>query len=303
MVALGTALELKGTFLSLPALVDRSLELLRRATALRPTLAEAHIRLGVTLTAVGRTEEGIAALQEGLRLAPDNAGGHANLARAFWIGQARIDDAIRHFRKALLLNPEGGYAYLQLALLHALGGDFAAAEETARQAVALQEKAMSGTQGLLVVGAHARLGYVHYLKGDYDEAVREYRRELEYLSLSDHALRERTMIEVQQKLAAAYYRAGRREEADQFFAAATRAFDQRLAAGADDPFTRYYVAALYAQREDVEPALQHLAAPLRNLGPFTRWRLPRDPDFAPILANPLLQAALAGTAGAIETGG
>ncbi len=38
---------------------------------------------------------------------------------------------------------------------------------------------MSGTQGLIVVGAHTRLGYVHYLRGQYEEAIREYRRELD----------------------------------------------------------------------------------------------------------------------------
>ena len=43
-------------------------------------------------------------------------------------------------------------------------GDLDAAESDARQAIELQERAMSGTEGLLIVGAHARLGYVHYLR-------------------------------------------------------------------------------------------------------------------------------------------
>ena len=67
---------------------------------------------------------------------------------------------------------------------------------------------MSGTTGLLLVGAHSRLGYVHYRQGRYDEAIREYRRELEMLSVGDHLLRERTSIELQQKLGAAYRRHG-----------------------------------------------------------------------------------------------
>ena len=74
---------------------------------------------------------------------------------------------------------------------------------------------------------------------------------------------------------------------------ATDAFNRRLATGAEDPHTRYYLAALFALQDDVEPVLQHLAAPLAQLGAFTRWRLPRDPDFAGVLANPAVTAHLA----------
>ena len=54
------------------------------------------------------------------------------------------------------------------------------------------------------------------------------------------------------------------------------------------------MATLYALRDDVEPVLAHLERPLRELGAFTRWRLPRDPDFAAVLANPAVAARLAG---------
>jgi tetratricopeptide (TPR) repeat protein len=151
---------------------------------------------------------------------------------------------------------------------------------------------MSGTQGLIIVGAHTRLGYVHYLRGQYEEAIREYRRELNFLTVTDHSLRDRSIIEVSQKLAAAYQRLGAADESRAFAAGAVDAFDRRLAAGADDPFTRYYMAALHALRDDIEPVLAHLERPLRELGPFTRWRLPRDPDFAGVLANPAVAALL-----------
>jgi hypothetical protein len=49
---------------------------------------------------------------------------------------------------------------------------------------------------------------------------------------------------------------------------------------------------VHALRDDVEPVLQHLERPLRELGAFTRWRLPRDPDFAAVLANPAVAARL-----------
>jgi len=55
-----------------------------------------------------------------------------------------------------------------------------------------------------------------------------------------------------------------------------------VAQGADDPATRYYVAAVYAGRGDVAGTLEHLALPLRHLPQFTRWRIPRDRDFDPV---------------------
>jgi tetratricopeptide (TPR) repeat protein len=164
-------------------------------------------------------------------------------------------------------------------MLEALSGNLDAAEVAARQAIELQERAMSGTEGLLIVGAHSRLGYVHYLRGDYDSAYAEFRRELEYVNTSDHALRERTVIELHQKLSAVHDARGEEAEARRFGDRAIQAHARRVAAGADDPATRYYVAAVYARRGDVERTREHLALPLSRLPQFTRWRIQRDIEF------------------------
>ncbi len=287
MIALARVLDLKGAFLSSPGMLERSLELLEKAVEARPDSAEAHIRLGETLTDMGRVDDGIAQLHEGLRLNPDSAVAHSNLGRNYWMGHADVEKAIAHFRRALDLNPDAGYTYLQLALLYAFMGDLDAAEQSARDAVVRQEHAMSGTQGLLIVGARSRLGYVLYRKGRYDEAIREYRRELDFVLMGDHALRERQTIELYQKLAAAYHRKGEADTAKEYFDRGIRAFDQRLAMGADDPFTRYYMAALVALWGDAERSRRHLDLPLEKLGVFTRWRLPRDPDFDLVRDTPL----------------
>ena len=292
LIALGGALQLRGSFLNLPHVLERSRALLERAVAIAPTRAEAHVRLGQTLASMGDNAAAEAAIRRGLALEPDSALAHTQIARVLWFGHAEIAEAIAHFERAAALAPEAGYTYLQLALLQALTGDLDGAERSARAAVDLQQKAMSGAQGLIVVGAHTRLGYVHYLRGHYDEAVREYRRELTFLTLTDHGLRDRSIIEVHQKLAAAYLRMGEPLESQAFADLGIEAFNRRLSTGADDPYTRYYVAALYALQDDVEPVLAHLAAPLAQLGPFTRWRLPRDPDFAGVLANPAVAARL-----------
>jgi TolB-like protein/Tfp pilus assembly protein PilF len=277
--ALGGAYALKGGFLGVRALQEKAIEPLQRALAIHPRLASAHVWLGGALAAQGRLDEGIASLRRAVEIEPDNAEAHQSLARAYWLGKGMVAEGIAELHIALEHNPEAGYAHLQLSMLEALSGNLDAAEASARQAIELQERAMSGTEGLLIVGAHARLGYVHYLRGDYDAAYAEFRRELEYVNTSDHALRERTKIELHQKLSAVHYARGEESEARRFGDLAIHAHAQRLAAGADDPATRYYIAAVFARRGDVEHTREHLALPLGRLPLFTKWRLERDIDF------------------------
>jgi tetratricopeptide (TPR) repeat protein len=278
-VALSGALELKASFLALPDLLARSLALADEALQLRPDHADAHVQRGDTLLSMGRIDEAIVELREGVRLQPERAAAHAILARAYWLGKGQIDEAIKAFEQTLVLNPSAGYTHLQLAFLHTLRGDYARAEELATAAIRLQDQVMSGTTGLIMVGAHSRLGYVYYRTGRYDDAIGEYRRELEMLAVGDHLLRERTSIELHQKIGAAYRRKGDMEPATFHENQALHLFDTRLAAGADEPFTRYYIAALFALRGDADNARRHLDRPLRELTALTRWRVPRDPDF------------------------
>jgi serine/threonine protein kinase/Tfp pilus assembly protein PilF len=287
MVELAGALELKALFLSTPELLQQSLALTERALSVRPDDPDAHVQRGDTLLAMGRADDALAALQRGVRLAPDRATAHGSLARAYWLGKGLVDEAIREFEEMLRLNPEAGYTHLQLAMLYTLRGDYAGAERVSRQAIRLQDQVMSGTTGLIIVGAHSRLGYVLYRQGRYDEAILEYRRELELLAVGDHLLRDRTSIELHQKLGAAYRRKGDVGSAESHEREAITRFAGRLSAGADEPFTRYYLATLHALRGEAEKAREHLDLPLKEVGAFTRWRVARDPDFEPVRSHPL----------------
>ena len=264
--ALGGALYLKGQFLGMRELAQKAMEHLRRAIELHPGLANAHVWLGSVLLQLGEIDQGIAELKTAQELEPENPDVHQTLARAFWLFRGMVPEGIAELRRSIALNPEGGYSHLQLSMLEALSGNLDEAEVAARHAIELQERAMSGTEGLLIVGAHARLGYVHYLRGNYDSAYVEYRRELEYLTSSDHALRERTLIELHQKLSALQRARGDQEGADRFGDMAIDAHERRIAGGADDPATRYYMAALYAGRGDLEHTREHLALPLAGNG-------------------------------------
>ncbi|MCI0489076.1 MAG: protein kinase [Blastocatellia bacterium] len=284
--ALGAVYDLKGSFLSIPELSHKAIEFERKAIELNPRLSQAHQWLGGSYATIGRYDEAIEAMKEAIRLDPDNAGGHSALARAYWIGKGMIDEGITELRHAISLNPQAGYAYLQLGLLYTLKGDYDRAETACKKAIELQERAVSGKEGLQVVGAHTRLGYVYYCQGRYDDAIREYKREMDFLASSDHALRSRTLIELNQKLGAAYLRSGKQKEAAHHFKEAIKRFEERVARGADDPFTKYYVACLYALKGDAERAIKYLEETLVELRALNTVRARIDPDFESLRDDP-----------------
>jgi tetratricopeptide (TPR) repeat protein len=292
--ALGGAYSLKGSFLSISDLVRKGVEMERRAVALDPKLADAHSWLGGALLTLGQVDEAIAAVNEAIRLEPENGQAYQALGRAYWAGKGDFAAAIPAFRKAIELNPEAGYSYLQLGLLLAWEGKYDEAEAVCRRAVELQDQYISGNAGLQVVGANARLGYVFYLQGRYEEAIREYERGLAFVGSSDHALKERTSIEITMKIGAAYLRMGKAEEATRFFDRALKAFDARVAKGADDPFTRYYIACLLALRADEEKALDMLERVYASLPALTAARARRDPDLDNLRGRPRFDAIING---------
>jgi tetratricopeptide (TPR) repeat protein len=279
--------------MSIPELVDRAIEFERRALALEPDNARAHAWLGNAYLSQRRYDEAIASIKQAVRLEPENASARSSLARAYWIGRGKIDEAIAQFQQVVSLNPEAGYAYLQLTLLLSLRGRYDEAEQAARTAVDLQERFISGNEGMQVVGAHGRLGLVYYLQGRYDEAIAEYEREMAFIGSGDHLLRERSTIEIAQKLGAAWLRKGQRDHADRYFTMATRAFENRVAKGADDPNTRYYMAALEALRGDADSAIANLEHTFAALPAITAVRVRVDPDFDSLRSDGRFIALLA----------
>jgi eukaryotic-like serine/threonine-protein kinase len=277
--ALSAAYDLKGGFLSIPELSHKAVEFAEKAITLNPRLSHAHQFLGGAYSTLGRYDEAIAAMNEAVRLEPNNAGAHGSLARAYWLGKGMVEEAIIELEHAVSINPQAGYSYLQLVFLHTLIGNYSRAEAAAKPAIELQEKFISGKEGLQVVGAHTRLGYCYYRQGRYDEAIAEYERELEFLKTSDHALRDRSLTELEQKLGAAYQRKGMTEEAEQHFHSAIKRYEHRIGKGGDDPFTKYYIACLYSLKGDADHALKYLKESLGPLKEINTLRAKSDPDF------------------------
>lgn len=283
---LGAAYNLKGDFLSIPELQNKAISAALKAISINPRLTSAHQYLGSTLSSLGRFDEAIESFKEAIRLEPNNAGAHSSLGRVYWLGKGMIEEGIVEHEHAIAINPESGYAYLQLASLHILIGNYERAEEVARKAIELQERYISGREGLQVVGAHTKLGYVYYRQGRYDDAIREYQRELDSLMSSDHALRDRHLIELDQKLGAAYLRQGMTEAAQRHFKRAIKKFEERQAKGADDPFTKYYAACVHALQGEADRAIKLLGETLKELRAFNTVRAANDPDFDSLRDDP-----------------
>jgi tetratricopeptide (TPR) repeat protein/TolB-like protein len=285
---LGGAYQLKGAFLNLPELLEKAIECERRALALDPMLADAHTWLGGSLLALGRTDEALAALQQAIAIHPEEARAWSTLARVYWIGRGDVAQGIEALTRAVTINPQFGYGHLQLAFLYTESGDYEAAEAAALKAVNLQERYISGEEGLLIVGAHTRLGYVYYRQHRYAEAVKEFQSELLFLSASDHVLKERALIELHQKLGAAYLKLGQHEDAERHLRLAIKSFEERVARGADDPQTKYYAAVAYALKGESDRAIKYLEQTFPRLGALNRTRMASDPDLESI--RPLMLA-------------
>ena len=293
---IGLTYSLQGQFLTLPALLVKATSALERALEIDPDNVFALAGLAGVRLAEGRTDEAIGAATRAVDLDPTNLAARNTLARAFWMGKGLIDEGIAALERARAHNPDAGYVFQQLALLRAIKGDLGTAEIEAERAVALQEGFKSGTEGLFMVGSHVRLGYVRYRQGRYDSALASFAREEAFLAEHDHALKGRLQIEILQKQGAAYWRKGDREASDRTFAEMVKAFRTRQSRGADDPFTKYYVASLHALRGDAADALRYLSECLAARPALTRVRARLDPDFDALRDDPAFRALVDGDA-------
>ena len=252
---LGATLDLKGDYLSTPELSERALVSLDRALELRPDWAEVWRYRGGAFQTLGRDQEAIAAFELALGLNPMDAAAHAGIGRVQFILRGEFARAIPSYERALALNPRAGWSALQLAHCATLARDFEKAEAAARRAVELQQAFVSGRAGMVIVGAHVRLGHVAALQGRHAEALAEFEQEADFVRTVDHALRGRIFIELQQRIGEAQLRLGETAAGRAALDLAIEAYERRLRSGVDDAMSPYYVACAHALRGETELAL------------------------------------------------
>jgi tetratricopeptide (TPR) repeat protein len=275
--ALGAAYDLKAFFSGTLQFSEKAVELERRALAINPQLSVAHHWLGVAYLNTGRFDEAIAASAEAIRLDPGNALAHAARGRGLAIGNGRLDDAIKELTEAVHLDATLGYAHLLLARLYLLRGEYARAEASARHAVQVQETG-SSLRGPNVVGARLVLGVVYYWQGRYEDALHEYEHERAGVLSTDHAERNRILLELEERFAAVFWRLGRGEESDRHFRQASDAFAREGAGHPLGALDRYGLGALLALRGETDRAWACLSEAAAALPSFITLLLERDPD-------------------------
>jgi serine/threonine protein kinase/tetratricopeptide (TPR) repeat protein len=277
-VGLGYALALQAEYLTRPQLYDIALSNLKKAIELEPRVADGYSGFGLTLVAMGQGEEAIQVLAGAVSQMTNDANYNVAVGRAYFIARGAFQQAAQEFDRALELNPHSGWAALQLAHCCAYLGEFDRGEAAARKAIASQDSNTAGQHGFRIVGGYVRLGQIYYLQERYDDAIAEFYREIVALRASDHALKDRMEIEAHQRLLSAYIRQGNADDAKLEYEEVLKGFESRTRAGADDPFTRYYVACAHAVMGDRDQALESLefAARLRPL--FTRERVQIEVD-------------------------
>jgi tetratricopeptide (TPR) repeat protein len=283
---LGNAYSTKADYLALEDLRPRAAASLRRAIELHPDSVNAWRELGSVLIGMGQEAEGFEALQHALAIDPADAGALGSMGRAHFTCRAKFAEAASWLERALAANPKAGWYALQLAHCAALLRDFARGTAAARQAIALQEAFLSGREGILIVGAFMRLGHLEALQERPAAAIEQFRREIEFLSTVDHALRNRIIVELNVRLGSAHLALGQTRKAHGLLDVAIEGFDRRVRLGADEPFTRYYAAAAHALKGDIDAALVFLERAAAERRAFTLERARIEPEFASLRSDP-----------------
>ena len=82
------------------------------------------------------------------------------------------------------------------------------------------------------------------------------------------------------------------DKAERHFGEAVSRFERRIAHGADDPATKYYIASLYGLRGNAEKAARYMRELIAELPALNRVRAGADPDFDAVRSDPAFVEAL-----------
>jgi tetratricopeptide (TPR) repeat protein len=163
---------------------------LEKAIKLDSDLGEPYQWLTYAYTRKQRFDEAITAGQRAVQLEPENFLAQYFLGTAYTIAAAtkhQLDyygHAVAHLDRCVSHHPKYGPAYMMLAWIHSLHGNYELAEPNLRMAVEIEE---SGTfEGVKFVGALTMLGNFHLRQNQLEDAMVWYERSLTGLVKVDH---------------------------------------------------------------------------------------------------------------------
>ena len=129
---------------------------------------DAYSGLGEVYARRNEPEQAERYFRNAIELRPGNWSGFDNYAR-FLLRQGRLDAAIENYRRAIDLAPENAHGYNNLGVIYFMQGRFDAAAESYRKSLELNPGR----------AAYSNTGTMYYYAGDYEEAVRLFRRAAE----------------------------------------------------------------------------------------------------------------------------
>jgi predicted O-linked N-acetylglucosamine transferase (SPINDLY family) len=148
--------------------LDRALDLIGRAVARTPAVAEYQCNLGEFYRRAGRLTEAITCLERAIALRPELAVAHGNLGNALREA-GRIDDAIAALNRAIALEPRNAEYAGNLGLALQAAGRF-------EEAIAAHERSVA--LGPADPVAHRNRGAALHAAGHSGAAIEAYRRAL-----------------------------------------------------------------------------------------------------------------------------
>ena len=212
----------------------------RRAVALKPDYAEAHMNLGNVLTEQGLLDEAIPCYGRVLALDPRAAVAHYNMANVL-ARLNRLAEAEEHFRKAIAGHRGFAEAWNNLGNVLRDSGRRKEAEEAVREALRLRPD---------YADAYNNLGVLLAARGAIEDAMTQYRQALRL---------QPGFVTAQNNLGLALSRA---RDSD----GALACFQRALAANLDGLEARHHLARELFGRGDAAGAVRVLAPALDRTG-------------------------------------
>ena len=136
----------------------------RQIIQARPANGDAHNILGVTLAALGKTDEAIASLRRAIKLNPQAPSYHANLGEILRQNN-RLDEAEQALEAAVRLDPKNAQALNNLGIIRYEQKRFSEAVDFYNQALAVRPQMSEALNNL---------GNAHRMTGDIDAAIDAY---------------------------------------------------------------------------------------------------------------------------------
>lgn len=162
-----------GEFLRPLEKFEQSAASFRQAIAMKEGEAAFHNGLGVTLAEAMQLEEAIAEFRRAIELKKDDADAYSNMGMAL-LGTGRIDEAHAAIRTAIHLQPQMRQAYNNLGRVLGEMGQFQEAFNAYSKAISLKSD---------YAKAHGNLALLYLLLGDFQHGWAEYEWRLESPSI------------------------------------------------------------------------------------------------------------------------